>query len=193
MSKLQPVILSGPSGCGKSTLIKKLMSDHPGMFGFSVSHTTRKPREGEQDGKDYHFSDRSKMDEKVAKGEFIETAIYSNNMYGTSKRSVQDVLDAGQICIMDIDSQGVESLRKTDLNCLLIFVKPPSIEELSNRLRKRGTETEEAIERRLEQSKVELAYADQPGIYHHTIVNDDLEVAYGELKAAINQSMDVLS
>ena len=185
MASIRPVVLSGPSGCGKSTLIKKLQNEFPGKFGFSVSHTTRQPRPGEVDGKDYHYTDQETMTKQIENNEFIETATYNNNMYGTSKRAVQDVLNAGQLCIMDIDSQGVKSVKNTDLNCLLIFVKPPSMEELEKRLRGRGTETEESIQRRLGLSKVEFEYAAQPGAYHYTVVNDQLERAYTELKSII--------
>lgn len=188
-TKLRPIVLSGPSGCGKSTIIKKLMENFPGKFGFSVSHTTRKPRPGEMDGKDYHFSEKESILKQIEAGEFLESAEFSGNVYGTSKRSVQDVLDSGKICIMDIDSQGVQSVKNVNFDCVLVFIKPPSIEELEKRLRGRGTETEEAIQKRLNASKKEFEYAEQPGAYHHTVVNDDLEKAYVNLRDIISKEI----
>jgi len=186
-SRIKPVVVSGPSGCGKSTLIKRMMVDHPGKFGFSVSHTTRLPRPGEVDGKDYHYTDRASMQQAIEAGEFIESAEFSNNLYGTSRKSVQDVLDKGLVCLMDIDSQGVKNIKKTDLDCLLIFVRPPSMDELEKRLRGRGTETEDAIQRRLGMCKSEMEYAAQPGVYHYTVVNDKLDQAYIDFEEIVRK------
>jgi len=182
MSNLRPVVLSGPSGCGKSTLIKKLMEVFPNKFGFSVSHTTRGMRPGEVANVSYHFTTREDMQTRIDNGEFIEHAVYSNNLYGTSKKAVNDVRDAGKICILDIDSQGVKAVKEIGLNCLLLFIKPPSLAELENRLRGRQTETEEAIQLRLNQAHIEQAYADTPNAYHHHIVNEDLEQAFHKLR-----------
>jgi guanylate kinase len=190
MITLKPLVLSGPSGCGKSTIISKLMEQHPNKFGFSVSHTTRQSRPGEVDGTHYHFAQRQDMERDIQQGLFLESATFSNNLYGTSKQSVEDVLQKGQICILDIDSQGVKSIKKSTLDCVLVFVKPPSFEELERRLRGRGTECEEAIQRRLDTCKGELEYASQPDSYNYTIVNDDLDKAYTELKGIINKEMN---
>ncbi|RUS29115.1 P-loop containing nucleoside triphosphate hydrolase protein [Jimgerdemannia flammicorona] len=97
------IVISGPSGCGKSTLLKRLFDEFPDRFGFSVSHTTRAPRDKEVDGKDYHFTTKEAMTREIAEGKFIESATYSGNMYGTSMKAVQDVLDSGKICMLDID------------------------------------------------------------------------------------------
>lgn len=167
------------------------MAEHPTKFGFSVSHTTRKPRPGEVDGKDYRFTDRETMEKEVSEGLFIESAVYSNNMYGTSKKAVQDVIDAGRICLLDIDAQGVQSIKKTSWECILIFMKPPSMEELERRLKQRGTESEDAIKDRLKAGQFELEYGSIPGNYDYTVVNDNLEVAYDELKHIINKEMSV--
>jgi len=188
-SKLKPIVLSGPSGCGKSTIIKKLTEAYPNRFGFSVSHTTRKPRPGEVDGKDYHYTDVETITKQIEAGEFLESAVFSGNTYGTSKKAVQDVLDTGRICIMDIDSQGVQSIKKVNFDCVLVFIKPPSLEELEKRLRGRGTETEEAIQKRLNTSKKEFEYAEKPGSYHYTVVNDVLENAYVELRDIISKEI----
>ncbi|KAI7866988.1 guanylate kinase [Spinellus fusiger] len=178
-------VISGPSGSGKSTLLKRLFSDFPNTFGFSVSHTTRKPRPGELDGKDYHFVELSKMVKEVEEGKFIESATFSGNMYGTSIKAVEDVVETGKVCMLDIDMQGVQSVKQTNLNPHYIFVQPPSMEILENRLRSRGTEAEEAIQARLNASKKELEYAEQKGSYDSLIINDDLNTAYKALTDAI--------
>ncbi|KAJ2769375.1 guanylate kinase, partial [Coemansia nantahalensis] len=103
----RPVVVFGPSGTGKSTLLKRLFAEHPAEFGFSVSNTTRNPRAGEVNGKDYHFVSREQFLEAVARSEFIEHAEFSGNMYGTTVRAVKDVAEAGKTCILDIDVQGV--------------------------------------------------------------------------------------
>ncbi|XP_065523025.1 guanylate kinase isoform X4 [Lathamus discolor] len=131
----RPVVLSGPSGAGKSTLLKKLFKDYENVFGFSVSHTTRQPRPGEVNGKDYHFVTREEMQKEIDAGEFIEHAEFSGNMYGTSKGAVQAVQAQNQICVLDIDIQGVKNIKKTDLNPIYISVQPPSLDILvSDRL-----------------------------------------------------------
>lgn len=191
--KVRPIVLFGPSGCGKSTLKNRLMKDYPDKFGFSVSHTTRSPRPGETDGKEYHFTNRETMQKSIDAGDFIESAVYNQNLYGTSKKAVQDVLDAGKVCLLDIDMQGVVILKKTGMDCYYIFVKTPSLEELERRLRARGTETEESLSRRLNIAKTELAYAEEPGNFHSIIVNDDLEIAYNEFKDTISKNVISLS
>lgn len=185
----RPLVLFGPSGCGKSTLKNRLLKDYPDKFGFSVSHTTRTPRPGETDGKEYYFTSRDAMQQSIDRGEFIESAVYNQNLYGTSKRAVQDVLDAGKVCLLDIDMQGVISLKNTDMDCYYIFVKTPSLNELERRLRARGTETEGSISRRLDIAMQELAYAEQPGNFHSVIINDDLEEAYTDFKNKIHMKV----
>ncbi|KAI9288753.1 guanylate kinase [Umbelopsis sp. AD052] len=181
----QIFVLSGPSGSGKSTLLKKLFSEYPDTFGFSVSHTTRQPRQGEENGKDYHFVNKDDMIKEVEEGKFIESATFSGNMYGTSIKAVQDVVARGKICVLDIDMQGVQAVKHTTLNPRYIFVQPPSLETLEKRLRGRGTEAEDAILNRLAASRRELEYAQQPNAYDRIIINDDLNRAYEDLKNAI--------
>ncbi|KAI9323672.1 guanylate kinase [Dichotomocladium elegans] len=178
-------VIAGPSGSGKSTLLKRLFAEYPDTFGFSVSHTTRGPRPGEVNGKDYHFVTKETMEEEVAAGKFIESATFSGNMYGTSIKAVEDVVKAGKVCMLDIDMQGVKLVKKTSLNPRYIFVQPPSLEILEQRLRGRGTEKEEAVQARLQAAKDELAYGAQPGAFDRVIVNDELETAYQKLKDAI--------
>ncbi|XP_035216711.1 guanylate kinase-like isoform X5 [Stegodyphus dumicola] len=126
----RPVVICGPSGSGKSTLLKYLMKEFPDYFGFSISHTTRKPRPGETQGKDYNFVDRKEFEEAIANGEFLEFTEFSGNIYGTSKKAVKNVQNQGRICILDIEIEGVKNIKKTDLNPRFIFIKPPSIEVL---------------------------------------------------------------
>jgi guanylate kinase len=114
----------------QSTLIGRLRQKFPQSFGFSVSHTSRSPRPGEVNGEAYHFSNRDEMDAMRERGEFIETAIYSGNMYGTSKKALQDVIDAGKIPLLDIDLQGVRSVKQAGIFAKFIFIEPPSVEEV---------------------------------------------------------------
>ncbi len=180
--RLRPVVFCGPSGTGKSTLIKRLMNEYPSAFAFSVSHTTRKPREGEKDGREYHFVSREQMLKAVENNEFLEHAEFSGNIYGTSKKAVEDVLSSGRICALDVDIQGVLSLKKTDLNPIYLFIKPPSMDILEKRLRDRGTETDESVRKRLETALRELEYEKKGDLFDHVIVNDNLDLAYEKLK-----------
>ncbi|KAI5305488.1 hypothetical protein KEM56_004281 [Ascosphaera pollenicola] len=182
VSKFRPVVLSGPSGTGKSTLLKKLFAEFPQTFGFSISHTTRAPRPGEQDGREYYFTTQEKFLDLVKAFGFIEHAQFGGNYYGTSKKAVKDVAEKGRICILDIEMEGVKQVKSSDLNARFLFIAPPSEEELEKRLRGRGTESEESLQKRLAQAKNELAFAKQPGIHEKTIVNDDIEKAYKEMR-----------
>lgn len=181
----RPVVVCGPSGSGKSTLLNRLFKEFPNTFGFSVSHTTRKPRPGEEDGVHYNFVEREVMEAAVANGEFIESAIFSGNMYGTSKEAVRKVQGAGKVCILDIEPQGVEQVKKTDLNPILIYNNPPSIEALEERLRKRNTETEETLKKRLDAAATEIAYGLKPGNFHKIINNVDIDDAYEQFREYI--------
>ncbi|CAH1759931.1 5608_t:CDS:2 [Entrophospora sp. SA101] len=167
---LRPIVVSGPSGTGKSTLLKRLFEEYPNKFGFSISHTTRSPRPGEQNGREYHFVPREKFFELIKQNKFIEHAEFSGNLYGTSVDAVKAVADLGKICILDIELQGVKSVKKTDLNARYLFIAPPSIEVLESRLRKRGTETESSIEARLKAAKEELEYADLEGSHDFIVI-----------------------
>lgn len=189
MAGPRPVVLSGPSGAGKSTLLNRLLNDFEGAFGFSVSHTTRNPRPGESNGKDYYFVSREVMQKGIDNEEFIETAVFSGNMYGTSKAAVQAVQAKNQICILDIDMQGVKSIKKTDLNPIYISIQPPSIEVLEKRLRDRKTESEESLQKRLRAAREDIEISKEPGLFDAIILNDDLEVAYGQLKDSLSEEI----
>ncbi|BFZ54229.1 guanylate kinase [Savitreella phatthalungensis] len=188
VSTRRPIVVSGPSGTGKSTLLKKLFAAHPNKFGFSVSSTTRQPRAGEVDGRDYNFITREEFLAGVKRGEFIEHAEFSGNLYGSTVAGVKAVSEqeGDKTCILDIDMQGVKlvkALPSPGLNARYLFIAPPSEEVLEQRLRGRATDKEEAILARLAQAKAELAYANEPGAHDKIVVNDDLDKAYGELEA----------
>lgn len=178
----KPIVISGPSGVGKGTLICKLMKEFPSTFGFSVSHTTRAPREKEVNGVHYHFTERSLMEKDIREGKFLESASVHGNLYGTSIQAVEAVADAGKRCILDIDVQGARSVRASSLEAIFIFICPPSFDELEKRLRSRGTETEEQVQKRLRNAKAELEAGKTPGLFNHILVNDDLESCYQNLK-----------
>uniref|UniRef100_A0AAZ3PHD2 guanylate kinase n=1 Tax=Oncorhynchus tshawytscha TaxID=74940 RepID=A0AAZ3PHD2_ONCTS len=146
------------------------------------SDTTRSPRPGEENGKDYHYVTREYMQASIDKGEFIESAVFSGNMYGTSRASVQDVKDKNLICVLDIDMQGVRAVKTTDLNPIYIFIQPPSMSILEKRLRDRETESEDSLQKRLHAAQVDMVISKDPGIFDVVIVNDSLDDAYGKLK-----------
>ncbi|CAM8897768.1 unnamed protein product [Rhodiola kirilowii] len=188
---LKPVVISGPSGVGKGTLISKLMENFPAKFGFSVSHTTRAPRQKEQNGIHYHFSERAVMEKDIKDGKFLEFAHVHDNLYGTSVEAVEVVADAGKRCILDIDVQGARQVRASPLGATFIFIKPPSFFELENRLRARGTETEEQVQKRLRNAKAEIEQGLSSGIFDHILENDDLEECYRNLKKLLGLDLIV--
>ncbi|XP_004420551.1 PREDICTED: guanylate kinase isoform X2 [Ceratotherium simum simum] len=189
MSGPRPVVLSGPSGAGKSTLLKRLLQEHGSIFGFSVSHTTRDPRPGEENGKDYHFVTREVMQRDIAAGDFIEHAEFSGNLYGTSKAAVRAVQATNRICVLDVDLQGVRNIKKTDLWPIYISVQPPSLEVLEQRLRQRDTETEESLAKRLAAARADMESSKEPGLFDLVIVNNSLDEAYRALREALSEEI----
>lgn len=186
LHRLPPLVIFGPSGVGKGTLIAKLQESFPDRFGFSVSHTTRAPRPGEQDGVHYHYTDRESMQRDIDSGLFIEHADVHGNMYGTSMAAVTAVQAVGKICILDIDVQGVQRIKQTSLGAKFVLVAPPSLSALEARLRGRGTEVEEKIQTRLRNAKGELDYGYGAGNADRIVVNDDLESAIADLQATVS-------
>ncbi|MBQ5795969.1 MAG: guanylate kinase [Kiritimatiellae bacterium] len=181
------IVMSAPSGCGKSTLIDMLLQEYPDIV-YSISCTTREPRGEEEDGLDYHFLSKERFEELIAENAFIEYANVHGNYYGTLKSPIVEVLAEGNSMIMDIDVQGaakvrdyVRSLPNTDAmkaGYVDIFIDPPSMEELRNRLEGRGTDSQATIEKRLANAEGEIQRA---GEYMFRVTNDDLAIAYKRL------------
>lgn len=177
------ILFSAPSGCGKTTIIKELMH-YFDCFDFSISATSRPPREGECDGVDYYFLSAKEFKSRVEKGDFLEwEEVYAGTCYGTLKSEVERIWDSGHIIVFDVDVNGGRNIKRYfGDDALSIFVMPPSVEVLEQRLRNRGTDSEEAIVRRLARSAEELSQADQ---FDVTIVNDDLQRAVSEARQEI--------
>ncbi len=175
------IVLSAPSGCGKSTIVSGLLKKR-GRLKFSVSATTRAPREGEIDGRDYFFVSREKFAEMVEKGEFLEHAQYVENRYGTPRGPVERELEAGNDVLLDIEIQGAFQVRAQRPDALMVFLLPPSFEELEKRLVLRGKDSPEVIKRRLEVARRECLEAEK---YDYRIVNDDVERAVSEFNSII--------
>jgi guanylate kinase len=181
MSKGFLLVVSGPSGCGKGTICKELFKRNKELI-FSVSATTRKPRNGEIDGKNYFFIDEEKFKNMVKDKEFLEYAYVHNNYYGTPKKFVLDEIKKGEAVILEIDVQGAVQVKAAYPEAVFIFLLPPSMDELKNRIIKRGTETEKDIETRLNNAFNELKYIDE---YDYIVINDEVIEAVEKIEAII--------
>ncbi|MFK8182211.1 MAG: guanylate kinase [Phormidesmis sp.] len=177
----QLIVLAGPSGVGKGTLLARLLDRYPDVQ-VSVSATTRSPREGEVNGQHYYFVKREQFHAMIENGELLEWAEFAGNCYGTPKQPIETAIAQGQQVILEIELMGARQVRKTFPHAKQIFVLPPSERVLEERIRSRGQDSEEAIVKRLTQSKVELAAADE---FDVKIVNDDVELALAELALAV--------
>ncbi len=166
-------IVSAPSGAGKTTILKRVLAHLHGVT-FSVSHTTRPPRPGEVDGRDYHFVSHDEFRELIEKGAFLEWAQVHSDLYGTSREEVERAIERGDDVILDIDVQGARSIRERYDGGVFIFIVPPSMEELERRLKKRDTESEDTIRLRLENARRELEAVVE---YDYIVINDDLDLA----------------
>ncbi|MBD2446862.1 guanylate kinase [Nostoc sp. FACHB-152] len=175
------IVLTGPSGVGKGTLMRSLLQRHPQLY-YSVSATTRSPRPGEINGKNYYFIDRNKFEQLVAQGEFIEWAEFAGNYYGTPREAVLNQIHSGKLVVLEIELEGARQIRASFPNALSIFILPPSFDELERRIRGRGQDSEEAIARRLSIAKAEIEAADE---FDVQIVNDDFETAIQAIEAAL--------
>lgn len=175
------IVITGPSGVGKGTLVKLLLKHHPELY-LSVSATTRPPRPGEVDGQDYYFTPRKKFAAMIEAGEFLEWAEYAGNYYGTPRSAVEKQIASGQQTLLEIEVVGARKVSEVFPHALRIFILPPSLEELEHRLRSRGKDTEDAIARRLESAKAEIAAADE---FDYQIVNDNLDTALEKIQAII--------
>ena len=171
-------ILSSPSGAGKTTISRMLLQRDPEIK-LSVSATTRLMREGEVDGKDYHFVSQEQFDQMVENGEFLEWATVFGNSYGTPKAQVKAGLREGQDYLFDIDWQGTQQLyQKMEVDVVRVFILPPSLEELQRRLNGRGTDSPEVIAARMERARAEISHWDG---YDYVVVNDDVESCYAQV------------
>jgi len=178
-----PLVMCGPSGVGKGTLIKILMQEYPDQFGFSVSSTTRKPRPGEVDGTHYNFVDYDVMEQEINEGKFVEHAKVHDKFYGTSVAAVETLKSKKQIAILDIDTQGAESI-KAKLPALYLFLHPPSMDVLEARLRGRGTETEDKLQIRLANAVGEIEFSKKPGFFDlHLVADEEFKTALPEVRA----------
>ena len=183
------IVMSGFSGAGKGTLMKRLLADYDD-FAFSVSMTTRAPREGEVNGREYFFVSREEFEKTIAEDGLVEYAQYVGNYYGTPKAYVEEQLKKGKNVILDIEVQGAMQIKEKFPDALMVFVIPPSIEVLLKRLRARGTESEEVIQRRITQAKTECTYMDR---YEYIVINDDLDTAVKEMYAMISSAKYTVS
>ena len=170
-------VVTAPSGAGKSTLIRAALEKEPAIR-LSVSYTTRAPRGGEQDGREYHFVDPQTFQAMVERGEFLECAEVHGNRYGTSQRAIDEALARGEDLLLEIDWQGAAQVRKRYSGCVAIFILPPSVEELGRRMRARGLDAEAVIARRLANAREELSHAPE---FDYVIINDVFETARRDL------------
>jgi len=175
------IVLTGPSGVGKGTLLQALLQRHPELK-LSISATTRSPRTGEVDGVNYYFISRQQFDLMVSENEFIEWAEFAKNCYGTPKRSVEEQLAAGEWVILEIELEGARQVRLSFPEATRIFILPPSIQELESRIRGRGQDSDDAIDRRLQRAKAEIDAANE---FDVQIINDEFNEALDRLEQTV--------
>lgn len=174
-------VFTGPSGAGKSTMLKRLVDQDAHLF-FSVSHTTRQPRAGEQDGVDYFFVDEQRFHDLVGTHAFFEYAKVHDNYYGTSKQHIIDFLERDRDVVLDIDVEGARQIKQLLPSAVTIFILPPSLDELRERLVKRGKDSTAVIERRLLNASSEIAHLDD---FDFAVINDDRETCYQNLQTIV--------
>lgn len=183
-------VVSGFSGAGKGTLMKELLNQHQDQYALSISATTRNPREGEEHGREYFFLTVEEFQNMIAEDALIEHACYVGNYYGTPRSYVEEQMAAGRDVILEIEIQGALEVKKKFPDTLLLFVTPPSAEVLEERLRGRGTETEEVIRERLKRASQEAMYMDQ---YDYILVNDNLETCVEQMHQLIQSQHEKVS
>lgn len=184
------IVVSAPSGAGKTTLCQRLLAEFPRLV-LSISTTTRKPRGSEQHGREYFFVSREEFERQISEGKFAEWARVHDNYYGTSKSVIEKAFVTGNSVLLDIDVQGAEQLRSSyPRESVLIFVAPPSLDELERRLRSRNTDSEASIQKRMNNARAEMARKDS---FDHVVVNDSLERAYSELRGIVARNLEPAS
>lgn len=181
------IVICAPSGTGKSTLLNRLKRDHPELE-WSVSCTTRPKRSGETDGVDYHFIEKSDFEKQIDQGLFIEWAKVHSNYYGTSKRFVDEGLKLGKHMLFDLDVQGADAMKKLYGNSAqIVFIEPPSVEELEKRLRLRGTDSDAVINERVANARKEILRKND---YDHIVLNDNVDEAYERLRSVVKRILE---
>lgn len=181
MRKGNLIVISGPSGAGKDTICRKLLGDMTAID-LSISMTTREPRANEVDGISYYFTTVEEFEKRISQGDLLEYAKVFDNYYGTPKSRVVEMLKMGNDVLLEIDTQGALAIKEAFEEAILIFIMPPSMEELERRLRERGTENEEVLIKRLGEANREMEMA---GAYNYTVINDNLDIAVENVKKYI--------
>ena len=181
MNKGLLIVVSAPAGCGKDTILEQVLANNDNIF-YSVSATTRTIRPGEVDGASYYFKSRDEFETMIKNSELLEYTEYCGNYYGTPRKAVMDMLDAGKDVVLKIEVEGAANIKRMFPDCVMIFILPPSISELDRRLHKRGTESEEVIQKRIAAAKNELTYAAN---YDYTIVKGALEKAIEDFETVV--------
>lgn len=179
-------VISGCSGVGKGTVINEFMERNSDDFILSVSCTTRNPRPNETDGVNYFFISKEEFEQNIKDGKFLEYANFAGNYYGTKKKYIQQKMDEGYNVLLEIDTQGALQVKEKMPESILIFIAPPSIEELEHRLRGRHTEDEKTIQKRLAQVKIELERSQK---YDYTVINDNIERAVEEIESIVRENV----
>lgn len=182
MSEGKLIVVTGPSGVGKGTLLQKLLERYPDQILFSISATTRSPRAGEEHGREYFFWSRTEFEQKRDAGDFLEWAEYAGNLYGTPRQPIDQAIAQGQIVLLEIELEGARQVAQSFPDAQRIFIAPPSMQILENRLRQRSTDSDEQIVKRLHHAELEVAAAAEFDI---TVINDNLEIALQQLESAM--------
>lgn len=184
---IKPLVICAPSGCGKGTLIGRLLKDFPEAFKLSVSFTTRQARKGEENGVNYFFVTKEEFEKEITNKNFIEYVKYADNYYGTNRTQVQSICDAGKICLLEIEIKGAQKVFRSGLDCNYLFIMPPSVESLRERLINRGTEELEIIEKRVGIAKNELEELQGLAFFNKRLINDEFEAFYKETLEYLNE------